>query len=61
MRRQGAAYVTHELSDTDAPQLFTVPSPEALAAAFGGLGIGIGAREGVACPAGSTRRTLVAQ
>ncbi|MBO3089964.1 sulfurtransferase [Cellulomonas dongxiuzhuiae] len=38
----GAAFVdvTHELSDTSAPQLFTVPSPQALAAAFGALGIG---------------------
>jgi thiosulfate/3-mercaptopyruvate sulfurtransferase len=38
----GAAFVdvTHELSDTSAPQLFTVPSPEVLAAAFGALGVG---------------------
>ena len=38
----GAAFVdvTNELSDTSAPQLFTVPAPDALAAALGALGIG---------------------
>lgn len=38
----GAAFVdvTGELSDTTAPELFTVPSAEALAGAFGALGIG---------------------
>ncbi|MBO0921962.1 sulfurtransferase [Cellulomonas sp. zg-ZUI222] len=38
----GAAFVdvTNELSDTGAPQLFTVPAPDALAAALGALGIG---------------------
>ncbi|MCC2322307.1 sulfurtransferase [Cellulomonas xiejunii] len=38
----GAAFVdvTHELSDTAADELFTLPSSEALAAAFGDVGVG---------------------
>ncbi|ADG73369.1 Rhodanese domain protein [Cellulomonas flavigena DSM 20109] len=36
----GFVDVTHELSDTAAEQLFTLPAPEALAAAFGAVGVG---------------------
>lgn len=57
----GAAFVdvTHELSDTEAPQLFTVPAPEALAGTFGTFGIGDGTHVVVYDNGGSAWATRV--
>ena len=57
----GAAFVDvkGELSDTGASELFTLPSPQALAAAFGALGVGDGTHVVVYDNVGSAWATRV--